>query len=708
MKQPALFCKIIDNYIDFTMLMVNASVKFTAPLRIDTFQKEEFNVASIVDKCTYKPIEIKDIGSLCNFLYTNIRLLTHAIEEMISFENDLIVKCTKCVLEAYKIGSLSVKSRCLRYFIVLFRNVLHMDVGLQPIIVALIEYIGEVESRLPIWTDHKMVNAEDITKYIETAVDFLQSQPIVKLFQPAYLRQASIAALNVLYTHHRLKVSAYNSVIRAMHRFLSMTIVLVDETKLYASVSEFVRTTQGKSDEFGQAVELLESVVSDQMKDSHLDAWRMVDHHIEQIVNNGACARTHLKCFRAIFATARMIEHNYAVYLQQKKGKAYTSLPIDLKDDMRKVADKAILNNCSRNLFGNMDAIGGYVMRCFAHVLTSNETSPVTMEEILMISDLAIAMLSVSDCQDVEDYLQMQLLLLALCPFMRFSELLYNHFQQAFEVETNRIKQILNACRGRDSAMEWQSDALVQLESLSLDFLSFKNKEFFMDFIAQIFASITDPQHQGQIMKTSIGFIIQDCYRLQSFHDYLLAAMNDNENHLAVSDNLHSFLCLASSSDCHVFQTAKNGHFQYQLICRHCDLRESDATTMDGNAFLQLADKSNGKYVLTTKNGYVFNEASSLKYFQLFLSQDARVRCIMTKCVPALLNHLDRYCFDAKYMDLWLSPVLDDNLEPRLSMVNYVPYFQSAVRVSCSLNTSFIFSFFLILICRFYICSAPN
>lgn len=679
MKQPALFCKIIDKYIEFTVLMVNASVKFTEPLRIDIFQMEEFNVAAIVDKCTYKSIEIKDIVSLSHLMTTNIRLLTHVIEEVVSFENELVVKCTKCVLEAYKVGTLNVKSRCLRYFIVLFRNVVQIEAELQPMIVELIEYFGEVEGRLPIWTDHKMVKAEDIMKYIETAVEFLQSQHIAKLFLSAHLRRASIAALNVLYTHHRINVLAYDRVIKAMYRFLSTTLALVNDGELHASVVEFVQTTLDDSKEFSQSVELLESVVGNQLKDSHLDAWKMVDQHIERMLSQGTCARAHLTCFRAIFSTARKIEHNYAMHLQQQTGKSHTSQTINLKEDMRN--DKAILAKCSRRLYENMDAISGYVARCFTFELTSNEAGPLSMEEVNMISDLAIGMLSVSDCQDVDDYLQMQLLLLALCPFIQFSELLYNHFQQAFEAETKRLKQILNATRGNDNVVAWQTDALAQLENFSLEFMSTENRDLFMDFIVQIFASITDPHHRSQIMKTSIGFIIQDCYRLQNFHDYLLAAMVNHENHLAVSDNLRNFLCLATSSGCHVFQSAKNGHYQYHLICRHCDLHESTVTPMNGNAFLQLAHKTNGKYVQTMQNSHIFNEISCRKFFQLFSSQDARVRCSMTKCVPALLNHLDRYCFDTAYMDLWLSPILDDSLEARLSMVHFVPYFQSAVRV---------------------------
>lgn len=663
------------------MVMVDASVKFTAPLHIDIFQKEEFNVAAIVENCKYEEIVIKDIGSLCNLLFMNVQLLTHAIKEIANFENELIVKCSKCVLEVYRMGSLSIKSRCLNYFVVLFRCIVNMDAELQPIIVTLIEYIGEVESHLSIWTERKLVKAEDITKYIDTAVEFLECPHIGKLFRPVYLRQASIAALGVLYMHNKMKVSVYNSVIQAIYRFLSITIDLVNDAKLFESVSEFVQTTQENSGDFGEAVKLLEFVVVDQLKDSTMTAWKMVDQHIVRMLNIDTRPKMHLICFRAIFATARKIEHNFTTFLQQRKAKAYTSLPIDLADDISKLNDKAIHVNCSRHLFENMDAISGYVMRCFTYVLTSNDAH-ISLEEIMIISDLAIGMLSVSDAQNIEDYAQMQLLLFALCPFIQFSELLYNHLQQAFEAETKCIKQILMAAHGDDSTAGWQNDALVQLANLNLDYLHAKNKDIFMDFIVQIFASIVDSQHRCQIMEISIGFIIQDFYRLQNFHEYLMVAMNNVENHLAVSENLRNFLCLATSSSCHVFQTTKNGRFQYQLVCQQCDLHQNDVTPIDGNAFLQLVDKANGRYIQTTKNTHVFTEASSLNFFQLFSSPDKCVRLVMTKCVPALLNHLDRYCFTAKCMDLWLSPILDDNLEVRMSMVNYVPYFQSVIRVS--------------------------
>lgn len=662
------------------MIMVNASVKFTSPLCIDTFQMEKFNVADIVENCTYKTIQIKDINSLNNLLFMNVRLLTHAIQEIVDFENELIVKTSKCVLEAYKAGNLSIKSKCLQYFTVLFRTIVTLDPELQPIIVALIEYVGEIESRLPLWTDQKLVKGEEMAKYIKHAVDFLESQHIVNLFRPTYLRQASFAALNVLYSHQKLKVDAYDSVIQAIYGFLSTTIGLVDDAKLYASVGEFVQSTQHKCDEFGQAVKLLESVVGDQLRDSMVTAWNMVDQHIERMLNSDTCAKVHLVCFHAIFATARKIEHKYTMYLQQRKSQECASLPIDLKEDMRKLNEKAIATKCGRHLFGNMDAISGYVMRCFAFVFTSNDT-PATMEDILMISDLAIGMLSVSDGQDVDDYLQMQLLLLALCPLVRYSELLYNHFQQAFEAETNRIKQILLAARGDENSAGWQSDALMQLANLNTDSLSTKNKDIFVDFIVQIFAWITDPHSIGQIMEMSIGFVIQDCYRLQNVHDYMQAASNDPESHLAVSENLRNFLCLASSPACHVFRTVKDGRFKFQLICQYCVLHQSNAPTIDGKAFQQMVDKANGTYVLTTANSHAFHEAPSFKFFQLFGSKDDRVRLQMTKCVPALLNHLDQYCFNPKFMDLWLSPMLDDLLEVRLSVAHHVPYFQAAIKV---------------------------
>lgn len=680
LKQPALFCKIMNKYIEFTTLLVNATVNFTSPLRVDIFQTEELDVTTMVENCTYKPILIKDIGSLNNLLYTNVELLTHAIQEVASFENELKVSCTKCVLETYKSCHLRIKKRCLQYFTALFRSSVNMDAELQPIIVTLIEYFGEVEMRLPIWMDQKLVKAEDITEYTKRAEEFLDSPNIVKLFRPTFLRQASHVALDVLSTHHETKVVVYDGVIGAIYRFLTKNIGLVNDAKLYTSVSELVRSTQNKCDEFSQAVDLLKFVVGDQLLNSNVAAWEMVDQNIAQMLNNEMSPKSHLMCLRAIFSTARKIEHNYSMHLQQQKAKSYTSQPVDLTA-IRQLNDKPISTNCSRHLFGNMDAISRYVLRCIGQLLTSNEERT-SMEEIVLISELAIGMLSVSDCQDIDDYLQMQLLLFALCPYIQFSDLLYNHFQQAFETETKHIKEILFANRRPEFMVMWLGDALMQLSNLNLDYLSTKNKEIFMDFTLQMFASITDPHHRNQIMEISIGLIIQDCYPVQNFHEYLLDAVNNDNNQMAVSENLRNFLCLATSSSCHTFQTVKNDRFKYEIICRDCDLRRSHGITMDASGFLHLIDKVNGKYVQTTKNSHIFTEASSWKYFQLFLSEDPRIRCNMVRCVPALLNHLYEYCFNEKYMDLWLSPVLDDNFEVRLSMVTYVRYFQSAVRVS--------------------------
>lgn len=686
MKQPAFFCKLIENYIEFTNILSNADTKFATHLAIDLFQVQDFSVANIVPNCTYKSIEITRIESLNNLLLINVRLLTHAALELVNFENDLLIKCCRCVINVLKNANFNIKSMCIRYFTKLFRNVIELDSELQPVIVTIMESIEEIETHLKIWIHHKLIKTEDISNYVNVVTEFLECSHIVKLFQIDWLCKASHIGLNMLLTHQKMKVTVYDKIILSTYKFLKSTIVIVNDPVLHSHVCEIIEKTQNDDCIFSKTVELLEFIVSEQLKDSQLIGWHFVDTKLANILKErNVCVRIafeQLQCFRSIFNTARNIEHSLSIYLQQEMCKNSLASDADLVLALRRVSGR-VVRQCDRNLFTNLDAVSTLVLKRFSDVLALDNSLSIDTSTLLLISEIAIGILSLSDCQEIDDYLQLQLLLYALCPFIQFSELLYNHFQQAFETVSVRIKEILETAMQSNSTDTWKTSALQLITGISLEFISTKDKDIFMDFINQIFSNIKDAQYQNQIMELSLSYIIQDSYRLENYETYLKLTMNDAKNHLAVSENLRNFLCLSSGCS-YVFKSVKNKLFQYKIVCQNCDLTKpmDQNDSSESTQFSNLLQKTNGKYVQTPNIRFNFNEKCCFLYFRLFSSADTQIRTNMTDCVPSLLNHLNKYCFEKACMNLWLSPMMDDHLEIRLSMSKYVNMILWALYVS--------------------------
>lgn len=683
MKQPLFFNKLIMNYIEFTNELSNADFKFTKPLTISLFQVKDFDIGSIVLNCTYKPIEIRSLQSLNSLQHTNIRLLSHAVTQMTRFENDLMVKCTRCVLTAFESMDLNIKTICLNYFIKLFCHITEMNAELQSIFIAILNHIADIERRLALWLQHKTIKNEDVVAYVQSTVELLENPHITTLLQETSLIDASHSCFTILNVHHNEKVAMCDQIMVSVYKFLKSAFSIVNDAQLFANLRALLEKHENNNAIYGQTIALLESVAIHEIKENELQSWQKVNQKIQNLLDqNDAAQYTHtvldqIKCFRAIFETARKIEHNITIHQQQKYCKAPTT-----SSDLKNMSSHLITLNAKnldcgdKKLFTNLDTIISKILKKFQSFISSN--CPLSDTMLLLISETSIELLGLSDCHEIDDYLQLQLLLFALSPLLRYSELLYNHFQQAFETIFDRVNKILETASAVKQS--WRTSALELITKLNLEFLSIKNRDILMDFVMQIFSCMKETEYQKLIMEISIGLIIQDSFRLEIYENFLRSKMDDPKNHLAISEKLRSFLCLSSGS-CYIFLTNKNDVYRYKILCKNCDLnlkqKQGEMELTESDLFINLLMKTNGKFVLSPKITYKFDANCSNRYFGLFNSADTQIRTNMTECIPALLNHLSSFSFQSQNVDHWLDPMMDDHIEIRLSMcqhINVIPY----------------------------------
>lgn len=680
MKQPLLFDKLVNNYINFTNQLSHADLKFVKPVIVDLFQVKSFDLSSIVQNSTYKFIEIKSLQSLNNLQHANIRLLSHAVMQMQYFDNDLMAQCTNCVLTAFQTMSLRIKTICLKYFIKLFRHITKLSPELQLIFVIILNHIADIETRINLWLHHRLIKNEDIVAFAVTVAELLENSYNTKLLQNTSLSEISNVCFKILFVHYREKTSTYDKIMPSVYKLLKTTFSMINDQTLFNKTYELLDEYKTRNEIYSQAVQLLEYVVIHELNEINFKSWQAVNEKVNDLLdqNDGQYQLflEQIKCLHAIFRTARKIEHNLIIYRQQAYCKKLPSTDLNnILVQLTSLNAKELY--CSGNkLFTNLDAIINRLLRKFLTLISTSNLRDASV--LILISQTSLELLSLSDCQELDDYLHLQLILFALCPFLRYSELLSSHFQQAFDTIFERIKQTLETPSATNDT--WHTSGLDLISNINIEFLSIKNKDIFMDFIMQIFTNMKDNQHQKRIMKISMGLIIQDSYRLEIYENFLRSKMADPKNHLAISEYLKSFLCLSSGS-CYIFLINKNNLYEYKIICKSCDLnltqRQNHANTKEIDTFIDLLMKTNGKFVLSPNITYKFDAHCSDHYFKLFNSADNQIRTNMTECTPALLNHLPKLSFQAVNVNHWLDPMTDNYIEIRLSMskhMNNIPY----------------------------------
>lgn len=654
--------------------LAEAPVQPTKPLVITLFCVDDFDMKTISKDCTFKPIHITSIQSQNNILLANVRLLMRAMTEITDLEKEMSTNCALCILDTLHSATLRIKAKCFQYFTKFFKHTISLDDQLQPIIVSILESVSSIENSIPTWLHYKKIKNEDVDAFAAAVADLLDSPHIFKLFAAEHLQNASKKCIQILQTHQTLAITACNRFVPSVLRFLKTTAIELEI--LPCDIGEFVAATIKKSDAaFKKYIELLGLVVLEQAKDSHMQSWSLVDEKIKEIESvqnpSNEQALEQLKCIRSIFKTARFIEHNLTIDSQQNDCKK--SVPSDdqvrLLQRLQEASSTIGEARFGRKLFPKLDALSSFVMKRFSMLLTSRYSPLIDTSTLLLFAEVAATILSVLDAQEIDDYTQSQLLLIALCPFVRSSELLFNHFQQGFEEAAPRITKIMespflrNTSSADSSSGSWQHLALKVLANINMEYITTKNKGIFLDLILQIASTVNQPEYLALVMDVLMNCVIHiNNYNIQDLEKFMRTACKNSSNHSAVSSFLRDFYCL-TSGQCSIFQTNKDGTFSNVVVCLQCQNHSC--------VLSNFVKKHNGKYLRALKTAYKMNYNNNLQYFELFKSDEATVRNNMTKCLPSILNHLDFNCLKAG-ADYWLTPIVDEHEMVRMGVAKYI------------------------------------
>lgn len=679
LKQPSLCNQLLEKYIECTVLLANGPVQASKPLLINMFEAKDFDMSVIDPNCTFKPIKICTIQSQNHILMSNIKLLAHISIEMCNIDNEHMIQCTQCILNAFTNANIQIKTTCLRYFAQLFKHAINLEKRLQPMIVWILECVEEIENLMSLWIHYKLARPDDIDNYIQSVCEFLDNQYIVKLFEVDYLRQAINICLKILRTHHNLKVSAYDKIVPFVYMLIKMLSNEVSDEFTHTNMYQFVKATLSNDIEFQKNIELLGPIVLEQMKNGHLQSWCLADEKLQEMFTyqNPTTEKiiNHMKCLCSILKTVRFIEHHLTIHLQREvcaKG-ILMSPGSNLITSLRKTF-ATFMQSFPSHLLTQLDALGKYVLTQFSLLLKTKYSPLVDTTTLLLFTEIAIAILSVGDSMEIDDYLQSKLVLIAFCPFIRCSELLFNHFQQTFEEETHRLNRIMESPFIRNNEVpNWQEYILQMIAGVNLKFISTKNRDIFMDILGQICGNLEQPECLDQIMNVLVSCVIQvNTYSIGDLEKFIKRIASNPDNHLVVSRHLCSFYCLSSGLT-YIFQTSKSNTYPYKLLCPKCDTHIEFAGN-ESKVFLQLLEKTNGKFVRTLTTQYNIRDECHMNYFKLFKSDESQIRANMSFCLPPILNHLnlDRYI---GAVDYWFNPIIDDEIDIRLWMIKYMVIF---------------------------------
>lgn len=690
LKQPTLCNQLLAKYIEFTTLLSSGPVHPAKPFTITNFEAKDFDMTVIDPDCSFKPIKITNTQSQSHILMLNIRLLTHISIEMCNIDITRSTQCTQCILNTFSgISNIEIKSKCLRYFAQLFKHTLRVENCLQPMIVWILDCIGSIESRITLWMHHKLIKLDDIEYYVQSVCELLDSQYIVKLFHADYLRQAINVCVKILQTHHDLKVPAYNKIIPHVYALIKCIPSDVADEFTHTNQYQFVKATLNNGIDFHKKIELLGLIVLEQMKNGHLQSWCLVEQKIKAILDHTNATTemiiNHMKCLCSIFKTVRFIEHSLTVHLQREfcnqssiSNSNQSSIVAAALNhtDLRKTFS-TYMATFSARLLPQLDAIGKYVVEQFSVLLKSKYTPSVDTTVLLLFTDIAIRALSAYDANELDDYLQSQLMVITLCPFVRSSDLLYNHFQQTFDNDaTQRLNRIMETpfLGNNDIGPSWQVYILQRLAGLNLKYISQKNTDIFMDILGQICINLKQPEYLDQMLNVLVSCVIQvNTYSIADYEKFIKSIANNPNNHLVISRHLSAFYCLSSGCT-YIVQTFKNNTYPFKVVCTKCD-SQFQFNGNESKVLGQYLKKTNGKFIRTLTTHYnIQDDSSHMNYFKLFKSNDYQIRANMAFCLPPIINHLDlaRY---RRAVDFWLSPIVDDEIDIRMWMINHMNIF---------------------------------
>lgn len=672
MKQPDLFDILISRYIEFTRILIDADKNLSHPLVINVFQRSEFDMRTIVPNCQYKAIEITKIQSLRKMVHTNVRLLKHAIVQAGSKQVAFVQECNGIVMDVFRTMELKIKIVCVKYFIKFFTAAEQFSHAQQAILCNILKGALELESKIDVLKLHNVANDDDVKEFVETICVLLECNGFTKRFSHEMLTQVGHICVDILRYHfaNGTATPAYDPVVRPIVKILNSSPVSVELWRLFLSTDS--------SRYFPMDLTSVSFAVNQEPNEIKAPFWEISAMKLNLVCSKESESREdaskELNLVKLILNNARNFEHRCQIHQQiqwvkETKTNDFNAIVDKLKD----VSFRGSNPNKPRQLFPNMEALASCLMKKLLDLIDP-KTVPTTIADLLLVTEISVEILTLSDSQDMDDYTQLQFLLLAFCPLIKWCDLLNEHVKQEFPDVSVIVHSILEAASSGDTVIE---KTLTAISNLNIQFLSSKSRDLLIDFMHQIIKSVKDPAGHKQITNILINCLMQDSYTSEQMENYLTHLMSDESCNIAVPEGLKSFLCL-SHGPCIAFYVCRNGKYVNELCCKMCEYNNQ----MEKDTLLTGFKQNFGKLVIPPKISRRSQSNSDVNYFKLFQMSNPAVRANMTNCIPALLNHMPAMAFQAENVRIWLSPMLDDHSEIRLDMARNMKIIPELLQVS--------------------------
>lgn len=666
LKQPGLFGEILQKYIDLIDIMASANVSNRSPLTINLFCENDFDISTIVSQCTYKTVQISDSATLTNFIVMTVRVLGHILPETHHFENNLTIKACKSILNIFKAASPGVSLKCIRCFTKIGRrSSVLADLKIDA---SIIEGLVNIERQL-----QKSVNDEsrpmtEICEFIDIVHDSIDTTTTQT--DQSRLRLLINACLAVILAHSKLKVSQVDIVIQSIYKLLKTLANQAHDRYSSLAIYEMIRSVKCDADDFSQAVELMVYVIQSPHADIS-NPWSIIDKQLEHFFAN-ELNESQLRCINSIFKTAKSVEQKIKIFRQKEETEKETETNEDIQSKLFAVDNEAVAIAGRSRLFTNIDEMTRTILRNIIRILEAPSTS-VEPSTLFLISELSTTILSLQECNEIDDCKQHQLVLFALSPFLKASELLHNHFESTFDTATPKIIRTIE--RFDSSTSSWKTDALKILHSFELKNLSAQNKTYFVDIVTQICQQIINNDNCDEINQLTMNFAIQDSQAIDLFEGIFKSLISTPSSS---SIRWRQMICLFAHK-CFLIKTFRHKSNGFKIVCQLCDLKweKCDTNTRNGKFYSNLINEHNGRIVSVPKLSSDFLSKIQSQLKRSFQSFEYPIRLNMTHCIPALLNHVPEFSREKDFIDAWLSPLLDDRLEVRLCMakqLNNIPW----------------------------------
>lgn len=665
-KQPTLCNHLVQKYIEFTNLLAKGPVHPKFPVSITVFKSHNFDMQAVNSQCTYKSIQISSTTQN-HILMANLRLLSDISIKMCNKDT---IECTHCILETYsKISHFEIKSRCLEYFGQLFKKTKRLAASLHPMWSTILSGLSTMESDF-VFTDQE-INKSKSSYFLQMVGQVFQNSRSFKTLPCDHQHRAIKICIEILHAHRDLKVPIFDEVAGHICEMIkNITHDMDGNTR--SEIHRFVVCTRSDCTDFTTNIKLLTPVVIHEVKSGSNGSWDVVHEQFKEIlkIQNQPVEKIiiQLKCLHAILQTVRLIEHNVTTNLQHEfcneneiNSQNHSNLSAVLSNHMNTFPSARLLPNISR--------IAKYLVETFSVLQKDNKTPFTTSKELMRIIDIAICLLSVHDAHDMNEAIQLQLIVIAMCPFIDTSILLQNHFKKIFPGGcSQRMTRILGVIDG-----DWKTNTVQRWAELSFQHFSRSNVEQFISIVNEI-SERENSRYLSKLLPVLMGCVAEaKIYTISEYAKFFNKIAKKPMCEAVIANDLKFIYCLSSGLS-YLSRTYKNNTYQLRLFCDLCCSRGNT-----NKAELIKNQAASGKLFINafTKKYEIEDEQIQMNYFRLFKSKDSKTRKAMTAILPGIMNHLDVSHYMGlvgNAVDCWLSPIVDDEIDIQQTMIDYMEF----------------------------------